>query len=34
MGFVHFAEVKGTVPPVEDALNVVRIEQKSVLLPT
>lgn len=34
MSFVHLAEVQRTVSPVEDALNVVRIEKKSILLPT
>lgn len=34
MSFVHLAEVEGAVPPVEHALNVVRIEQEPILLPT
>lgn len=34
MRLVHLAEVERSVPPVEDALHVVRIEEKPVLLPT
>lgn len=31
---VHLAEIERPVPSVEDALHVVRIEEKSILLPT
>jgi len=34
MRLVHLAEIERSVPSVEDALHVVRIEKKSVLLPT
>lgn len=34
MRLVHFAEIERPVPPIEDALHVIRIEKKSVLLPT
>lgn len=34
MRAVHFAKIERSVSPVEDPLHVVRIEEKSVLLPT